>query len=131
MIALGSQILADFYGCDRDILDDPVAISAILVEAAVRCGATIVDRCIHRFSPQGISGVIVIAESHLGIHTWPEHGYAAIDLFTCGSTLRTEACFLYLQEALRCQQYSAQTIARGPLDATGRKSAAPTSAPAK
>ena len=113
MVALGSQILADLYGCDRGILDDPEAIRAILVEAARRCGATIVDRCFHRFSPQGISGVVIIAESHLGIHTWPEHGYAAVDLFTCGSSLRTDDCFRYLRDALRCQKYRAQVIARG------------------
>jgi S-adenosylmethionine decarboxylase proenzyme len=113
MAGLGAQILADLYGCDRVTLDDADAIRAILVEAALRCGATIVDRCFHRFSPQGVSGVVVIAESHLAIHTWPEHGYAAVDLFTCGSGLRPDDCFAYLRDALGCQDYSAQSIARG------------------
>lgn len=122
MSTLGSQILADLYGCDRAILDDPQAISDILIEAARRCGATIVDRCFHRFSPQGISGVVVISESHLAIHTWPEHGYAAADLFTCGTTLRPGDCFEYLRHALRSQEQHLQTIERGHL--------APRSAPA-
>ncbi len=113
MQALGSQILADLYGCARDTLDDPQAIQAILVEAALRCGATIVDRCFHHFSPHGVSGVVVIAESHLSVHTWPEHGYAAVDLFTCGSSLRPDDCFAYLRGALRCQRYSVQVIDRG------------------
>jgi S-adenosylmethionine decarboxylase len=113
MLALGSQILADLYGCDRALLDDVQAIRAILVEGALRCGATVVDRCFHRFSPQGISGVVLIAESYLGVHTWPEHGYAAVDLFTCGTRLRPEDCFQYIREALHCQKYSAQVIERG------------------
>ncbi len=113
MSALGSQILADLYGCDRAILDDPQAIRDILIEAARRCGATIVDRCFHRFSPQGVSGVVVIAESHLAIHTWPEHGYAAADLFTCGTTLRPSDCFEYLRQALHSQDHRLQTLERG------------------
>ena len=113
MSALGSQLLADLYGCDRAILDDPQAIADILLEAARRCGATIVDRCFHRFSPQGVSGVVVIAESHLAIHTWPEHGYAAADLFTCGTTLRPDDCFAYLQQALRSQDHRMQVLERG------------------
>lgn len=113
MPALGSQILADLYGCDRALLDDVTAIRSILVEAALRCGATVVDRCFHRFSPQGISGVVLIAESYLGVHTWPEHGYAAVDLFTCGSRLRPDDCFQYIREALHCKDYSAQVVERG------------------
>ena len=113
MSALGSQLLADLYGCDRAILDDPQAITDILLEAARRCGATIVDRCFHRFSPQGVSGVVVIAESHLAIHTWPEHGYAAADLFTCGTALRPDDCFAYLRQALRSQDHRMHVLERG------------------
>jgi S-adenosylmethionine decarboxylase len=113
MTTLGTHTLADLYGCDRTILDDAQAIRAILVEAALRCGATIVDSCFHRFSPQGISGVVVIAESHLAVHTWPEHDYAAIDLFTCGQSLRPNDCFIYLREALRSTTHRLQVIERG------------------
>jgi S-adenosylmethionine decarboxylase len=113
MVSLGAQILGDLYGCDRQTLDDVAAIEAVLMEAALRCGATIVSRCFHRFVPQGVSGVVVIAESHLAIHTWPEHGYAAVDLFTCGKTLRPDDCFRYLQEALRSDSHRIRTVERG------------------
>ena len=113
MIDLGVQILVDMYDCDSAVLDDEGAVEAYMVEAARRCGATIVNKCFHRFSPHGVSGVVVIAESHLAIHTWPEHGYAAVDLFTCGATLRPEECFAFLTEAFRSRRHTTKTIARG------------------
>lgn len=115
MNALGTQILADMYDCDAAVLDDEAAVRACMLEAARRCGATIVNECFHRFNPHGVSGVVVIAESHLAIHTWPEHGYAAIDLFTCGDTLKVEACFSYLREAFRSGRQTTNTIVRGRL----------------
>lgn len=118
MLGLGVQILADLYGCDPTRLNDPQVIERVLLEAAVRCGATVVNRCFHRFSPHGVSGVVVIAESHLAIHTWPEHRYAALDLFTCGDTLRTDDCFGYLLAELGAERHTLQKIARGILPAT-------------
>jgi S-adenosylmethionine decarboxylase proenzyme len=113
MSALGVQILADMYDCDPAVLDDLGAVRAHMIEAARRCGATIVSECFHHYHPQGISGVVVIVESHLALHTWPEHGYAAVDLFTCGTTIHPEACFSYLREAFRCREYTTRTIPRG------------------
>lgn len=113
MKALGSQILADMYDCDPAMLDDQEAIQSCMIEAVRRCGGTIVSHCFHRFSPHGISGVVVIAESHLAIHTWPEHGYVALDLFTCGDTLEPEACFSYLKDAFRSQRQATRTLLRG------------------
>lgn len=118
MDGLGVQVLADLFGCDGALLDDPQIIEQLLIEAAKRCGATIVSSCFHRFSPHGVSGVVVIAESHLAIHTWPEHRFVALDLFTCGDSLRPDDCFSYLQQALRCERHTLQRIARGrPLPA--------------
>jgi S-adenosylmethionine decarboxylase proenzyme len=113
MKALGLHILADMHDCDPAILDDEEAIQACLIDAARRCGATIVSHCFHHFSPHGVSGVVVIAESHLAIHTWPEHGYAAVDLFTCGDSLDPEPCVSYLQEALRSRRHSISYLVRG------------------
>lgn len=113
MSALGTHILADLYGCDPAVLDDVEKIAACMAEAARRCGATIVSQCFHRYSPQGVSGVVVIAESHLAIHTWPEHGYAAVDLFTCGESLKPDACFSYLHDALGSRHHTTNTIHRG------------------
>lgn len=84
MQGLGRHILAEVYGCDFDILNDLERIREILVSAALSAGAEVRETAFHRFSPQGISGVVVISESHIAIHTWPELGYAAVDVFTCG-----------------------------------------------
>lgn len=114
MKALGRHILADTHDCDPAVLDDEEAIRSCLLEAARRCGATIVSHCFHRFSPHGVSGVVVIAESHLAMHTWPEHDYAALDLFTCGNSLDPDLCLAYVQDALRSQHYSTSYLLRGP-----------------
>jgi S-adenosylmethionine decarboxylase proenzyme len=113
MNPLGVQLLVDLYDCDPAVLDDEGAIRACMMEAARRCGATIVSECFHRYSPHGVSGVVVIAESHLAIHTWPEHGYAAVDLFTCSGALQPEACFSYLREAFRSRYHTTSVIPRG------------------
>ena len=81
---LGRQVLIDLYDCPREVLDDEKLIAASMVAAAREAGAAVVGSTFHRFSPCGVSGVVAIRESHLAIHTWPEYGYAAIDLFTCG-----------------------------------------------
>lgn len=80
------HLLAEYWECDRARLDDQDYIAALLERAALATGATVVETVFHRFAPQGVSGVVVIEESHLSIHTWPERGYAAVDFFTCGDT---------------------------------------------
>ncbi|HEY0523406.1 MAG TPA: adenosylmethionine decarboxylase [Stellaceae bacterium] len=93
---LGHQVVLDLHDCRTASFDDIAWVEATMLEAARRAEATIVESTFHRFSPHGISGVLVIAESHIAIHTWPEHGYAAIDIFTCGSMhgLRKAADYL-------------------------------------
>src|SRR3972149_7516628 len=76
--------------CDQELLNDPARLEHLLVDAAKRAGATVVEKAFHQFNPHGVSGVVIIAESHLFIHTWPEHGYAAVDIFTCGDTVRAD-----------------------------------------
>ena len=118
MTVLGTQILADLHGCDTAALADVDGIRRHMLEAARRAGATIVAECFHRWSPEGVSGVVVIAESHLAVHTWPERGYAAIDFFTCSGAIGAEAGLAYLREALRARSHSTRTIPRGtPPDA--------------
>lgn len=75
--------------------------------------ATIVGSHFHQFSPFGVSGVVVIAESHLAIHTWPEYGYAAIDIFTCGETLGTDVAAQYLVEKFQSRQPTLMELKRG------------------
>lgn len=116
MNALGRQILVEFYQCDAEKLNDQKHIAQAMREAARRSGATIVEDVFHLFNPHGISGVVVIAESHLAIHTWPEYGYAAVDLFTCGDDIQPEKAFMHLKEQLRAENYSVMELKRGVLE---------------
>jgi len=114
--ALGRQILVEFYGCDHQILDDVVQVEDILRGAANKANATIVQSAFHRFNPFGVSGVIVIAESHISIHTWPEYGYAAVDIFTCGETIDPWAAFRFMELAFGAQNISSMEMRRGIFD---------------
>jgi S-adenosylmethionine decarboxylase len=80
----GQHLLVEYHGCDVQTLDSVQAIERLMNRAAEAAGATVVTSTFHRFAPQGVSGVVVIEESHLSIHTWPECGYAAVDFYTCG-----------------------------------------------
>ena len=86
-----------------------------MTEAAVKCGATVIQKCFHMFSPYGVSGVVIIAESHLAIHTWPELGYAAVDLFTCGESCDPKIAYDFLKEAFESTQSSYSQLKRGIL----------------
>jgi S-adenosylmethionine decarboxylase proenzyme len=88
-------------------------VEEIMVAAAKIAKATIVGSHFHQFSPFGISGVVVIAESHVAIHTWPEHGYAAVDIFTCGETLSPEIAAQYLVQKFQSRQPSLMELKRG------------------
>lgn len=80
----GRHLLLEFRGCDAAMLDDSGALQALMERAARAARATIVNSMFHTFSPQGVTGVVVVEESHFSIHTWPEHGYVAVDVYTCG-----------------------------------------------
>ena len=82
MNALGRHLLLELFDCDTDAINNVEGVKGALIEAAKRAQATIVDVVFHEFNPFGVSGVVVIAESHLSIHTWPEYRYAAVDIFT-------------------------------------------------
>ena len=90
MNALGKHLLLELKGCDKEALNDIGFLREALLAAAVGAGATVLGESFHQFEPQGVSGVVIIAESHLCIHTWPEYGYAAADILTCGSTVQPE-----------------------------------------
>ena len=85
MDTLGRHLLAEYYGCDRGLLNDEKALAALLTRAAEAAGVTIIGSIEHSFSPVGVTCVVAIEESHLSLHTWPEEGYAAADFFTCGN----------------------------------------------
>lgn len=113
MNILGRHLLIELYDCDRVALGDPDGVERSLLDAADRARATVLGHHFHRFEPQGVSGVVVIAESHISIHTWPEHGYAAVDIFTCGPHMRPEAGVRALAAAFGSRTVQVTEIARG------------------
>lgn len=121
MDALGRHLLVELFDCDREIIADCKAVKDILVEAARRARATIVDVSFHEFNPCGVSGVVVIAESHLTIHTWPEYCYAAVDTFSCGETMLPETAVAYCAEELKAGRTTVVEVQRGILLAAGSR----------
>jgi S-adenosylmethionine decarboxylase len=110
----GHHVLADYYGCTASLLDDVRYLEDTLLQAARLMQATVVDVRFNQFNPIGVSGVIIIAESHLTIHTWPEHGFAAVDFFTCGS-MDADAALLFIQRALAATRMETKRLLRGEL----------------
>jgi len=110
---IGSQVVLDLYECETRHLDDIEWVKTTLVSAARAAGATIVDTVFHKFAPWGISGVVVIAESHLAIHIWPENRYAAIDVFTCGENVRMDLACAFLTRAFRSKRPVQRSFTRG------------------
>ncbi len=121
MQALGRQILVEFYDCDIDILKDEQAVRKAMIEACEIGKATVVTDTFHSFSPAGVSGVVVIAESHVAIHTWPEYGYAAVDIFTCGDTIEPWDLFNHLKDAFKSKHSSNMELRRGLFDTGGER----------
>ncbi len=118
MKALGRHVLTEFYGCRSDILDQLEPIKSLMEQAALYSGATIIDSRFHHFNPYGISGVVIIAESHLAIHTWPEFQYASIDIYTCGDTVDPWKAYQYLKEHLNPATDTKLELLRGSIEET-------------
>jgi len=113
--ALGRHLLLELRECNVALLDDLVYLENALVSAAIESGATVIDKSFHQFAPQGVSGVVLIAESHLSLHTWPEHAYAAVDIFTCGTTVKIEVAADALISRLGSRDPSVLEVKRGVL----------------
>ncbi|MFP4481274.1 MAG: adenosylmethionine decarboxylase [Thermovirgaceae bacterium] len=114
--SLGRHILVEAWGCQSEALNDIAGIRSAMVDAAEAAGATVLDVSFRRFAPQGVSGVVIISESHLTIHTWPEHGYAAIDLFTCGDRAEPWKAFEVLAGFLEAGHVSTMELRRGEVN---------------
>ena len=121
MHALGKHLLVELKDCNPEILKSLDKVRNAMVSAAKKAKATIIDVSFHEFSPFGISGMVVIAESHLSIHTWPEYGYAAVDIFTCGDIIKPEVAAQFLIEKFGCKNPSVVEMKRGILSHSGEK----------
>lgn len=120
MDSLGRHILVEFSGCSAELMDDVAHIEQSMTQAAKEAGATVIESSFHHFSPYGVSGVVVIQESHLAIHTWPEFQYAAVDLFTCGDTVDPWISFDWLKKAFKATNHNAIEMYRGSLSLLNR-----------
>jgi len=117
---LGKQRMLELYGCRTELLNDIPFIKETMLKAAKIANATIVEQYFHQFSPYGVSGTIVISESHINIHTWPEHKYAAIDLFTCSDEMDIDSACSFLKETLQALEHSIKDYERGSLETIKR-----------
>ena len=116
MNALGKHVIAELYNCDPEIINNQEIVEDIMLEAVELSGATIVKPVFHKFSPHGVSGMVVVSESHFAIHTWPEYGYCAVDIFTCGDSIDNQKAFDHLKTRLKSQNISVVEMKRGLLD---------------
>ncbi len=109
---LGAHYLADFRGC-QSMPNKADELERQMLEAARRIGATVVSSSFHEFSPHGLSGVVVIAESHLAVHTWPEDKVACVDLFTCSTDMDPRQGLAYLFESFGVDSMQVTFVDRG------------------
>ncbi len=115
MAALGKHLLLELKDCDVKLLNDLDYLREALNAVATLIGATVIKDSFYQFSPQGVSGVVIIAESHISIHTWPEFRYAAVDVFTCGEVILPVRAVKPLAEKLKAWSTSYIELKRGLL----------------
>lgn len=119
MRAFGTHIIVELSDCNPALLSNVDKVTDILVSAAKEANAEVLQTAFHRFMPQGVSGVVVIAESHLSIHTWPEYGYAAMDIYTCGdNTDPWKACY-FAAAKFKAKKMLTTEVRRGISDEQG------------
>jgi S-adenosylmethionine decarboxylase proenzyme len=114
--ALGRHVLLELSGCPFTLLNDIGFIRLSFLEAARRAEVTVLSENFNMFNPQGVSGVLVIAESHISVHTWPEYGYAAIDVFTCGDNALPDRAVEFLTGVFRPSESRNYVIRRGMME---------------
>ena len=115
MKGLGQHLLIELAGCESHSLNDTAFVREAIVGAAQQGGATVIQTVMHQFNPQGVSGVVVIAESHITVHTWPEHGYAAGDVFSCSDKVDPYRIMELLVETFSAHKYQSAMVHRGGL----------------
>ncbi len=116
MQELGHHFIAELWECPEGLLDDPERLQQISLESAETARVTVISSQFHRFSPQGVTGILLLAESHLSLHTWPEHGYCAMDLFTCGDFQAAREAIHQLSRKLQAGRVVLSEMKRGLLE---------------
>lgn len=113
LAALGKHVLIELNDCNKDLINDIEYLRMTLSEVARQIGATVIKDTFYQFTPQGVSGVVLIAESHISVHTWPEYNYAAVDVFTCGDVIKPRNAVKLLAEKLKSKSTTFIEIKRG------------------
>ena len=109
---VGKHCILELYDCDHSKLNDEAFLRTTITTAAKRAGATLLNLITHRFEPQGVTGLALLAESHISIHTWPENGYAAVDVFTCGDHTMPESACEHLRIELSARKHALRSFLR-------------------
>jgi len=110
---IGRHIIADFRGCSFSVLSDVKVLREELIKAAKTAGATVLGDVFHKFGDRGVTGIAIVGESHLSIHTWPEHGYVAVDIFTCGDHADPWKAYESLKKVLKPKYVGVMELKRG------------------
>ncbi|MCE5222642.1 adenosylmethionine decarboxylase [bacterium] len=113
MLTLGKHYIIELSKCNAEVLNNLSKVKDVLSQAAIRANAEIKELAFHHFYPQGVSGVVVIAESHISVHTWPENGYAALDIYTCGEKADPKVAYEYIKEQFQAQFLHCTELDRG------------------
>ncbi|MDJ0696585.1 adenosylmethionine decarboxylase [Mastigocoleus sp. MO_188.B34] len=113
LVPVGSHCILELYECPNHLLNDFEFISQALVEAVKEAKSTLLKEVTHQFEPYGITALALLAESHISVHTWPEIGYVAIDMFTCGEHAQPEKACNYLTKAFQANKHVLLTLPRG------------------
>ncbi|WP_058307132.1 adenosylmethionine decarboxylase [Gracilibacillus massiliensis] len=113
MDTMGRHVIAELWECNLDLLNDIETLEKTFVNAALKAGAEVREVAFHKFAPFGVSGVVIISESHLTIHSFPEHGYASIDVYTCGDMIDPHVAVAYIEEQLEAKSTEKIEVPRG------------------
>ncbi|WP_345243522.1 adenosylmethionine decarboxylase [Pontibacillus salipaludis] len=113
MDTMGRHVIAELWDCNTEKLNDMTMIEQIFVDAALKAGAEVREVAFHKFAPHGVSGVVIISESHLTIHSFPEHGYASIDVYTCGDRIDPNVAAQYIAQSLEAKTQETVEVPRG------------------
>ena len=116
--AVGLHLILDMWGCDERI-GEPSSVREAIEQAALASGASVLETHVHAFSPHGVTGVAILAESHLAVHTWPEYGYLAADLFSCGRGVRTAGVVDVFKQWFRPERIETRRLSRGRFHSRG------------
>ena len=114
LIHHSKHLLLELYGCDYEKLNDESFLRCSLNRAAKLAKATVLNLISNKFEPQGVTAIVLLAESHISIHTWPESNYSAIDIFTCGQNMQPELASQYLIETLNAEEHFLRGLKRNP-----------------